>query len=80
MKPAPLYISEAEAARLLGHDVSWLRSNASALERQYGFPRVDPAIGKRHRPSIEAWAQERNSRPTRIELNDKINLGKMDAF
>lgn len=57
-----LYINETEVARMLGHEIAWLRTNAATLERQYGFPKVDPATGKRHRPSIEAWAHERNSR------------------
>ena len=56
-----LYKSEAQIARMLGHDTAWLHKNATALERQYGFPPIDPAIGKRHAPSVEQWASERTA-------------------
>lgn len=60
--PVALYVKEAEVARMLRHDITWLRKNSKILEEQYGFPKIDPAIGMRHRGSIEAWAQERNMR------------------
>lgn len=58
----PLYVNEAEAAKLLRHNISWLRSNANALEQQFGFPKIDVATGMRHRGAIEKWADERSSR------------------
>ncbi|MEQ3669683.1 hypothetical protein [Pseudophaeobacter sp.] len=62
MPPQRLYETEKEVARLLGHDVTWLRKNSNTLETQYGFPPIDAAVGMRHRESIEAWARERNTR------------------
>lgn len=62
MTDKPLYTSDRNIARMLGHDVKWLHKNATTLEDQYGFPRIDPAIGLRHIPSVEEWARERNSR------------------
>lgn len=61
--PDPIYITEKDVAKFICRGVNWLRDHAEQLERQYGFPKVDPAIGRRHRPSIEEWAAERNSRP-----------------
>lgn len=56
-----LYLSERSIAQMLGHDLKWLTANARDLERQYGFPQVDPAIGKRHAPSVVQWASDRNA-------------------
>jgi len=72
--PAPekLYVKEEEAARMLGHNVTWLRSNAETLESQYGFPKIDTAIGKRHKESIEEWARQRNLTPTQRVL-ERLN-------
>lgn len=71
----PLFKSEAQIAKMLGHDTAWLRSNAPALEEQYGFPPIDPAIGKRHAPSVERWAQERTQqlRPVRPQRRHQEN-------
>ncbi len=55
-----LFVSEAAAAKMLGRDVSWLRANAATLEVQFGFPKVDLAIGRRHKEAIEVWARGRN--------------------
>lgn len=54
-----LFISEKETALLLGASVKWLHENQGRLEEEAGFPPLDPILGKRHRPSIEAWAQAR---------------------
>ena len=62
MPIAKLYRSEKEVAALLGHRIDWLRANATKLEKQYGLPPIDPAVGMRHIPSIEEWARERNTR------------------
>tara|TARA_R110000851_G_scaffold22626_14_gene67042 strand:+ start:522 stop:761 length:240 start_codon:yes stop_codon:yes gene_type:complete len=56
-----LYLSESTIAKMLGHDTMWLTKNSDTLERQYGFPKIDPAIGKRHAPSVEQWAAVRNA-------------------
>lgn len=68
-----LYVNEREAARMLGHDVAWLRENARSLEEQFGFPKIDVAIGRRHREAIEEWSRERNiargRRPGLTETN-----------
>jgi hypothetical protein len=77
-----LFIPEREVARLLGHDMAWLRSNAPVLEASTGFPSIDPVIGMRHREAIEEWARERNVRrrsgPERLtETNQRENH---DAF
>lgn len=80
-QPSALYVREVEAARMLRHDVTWLRKNAAMLEAQYGFPKIDPATGMRHREAIEQWARERNSRQAtrspRLSENNKENF---DAF
>ncbi|MEX0303095.1 MAG: hypothetical protein AB3N24_11780 [Leisingera sp.] len=77
-----LYVSEGSVAKMLGHDVKWLRANSHNLEKQYGFPPIDPAIGKRHRESIEAWARERNTRkaPTRPGRLSTTNQENENAF
>ena len=80
-RPAPLYIKEADVARLLGHDVTWLRANASALETITGFPKVDVVIGMRHREAIEEWARERNFRKAmRQERLTETNRENPNAF
>lgn len=67
-----IYVSESTIAKMLGHDRPWLQANIETLERQFGFPKIDPAIGKRHRPSVEQWAMERNTRlrPTGQRLTE----------
>jgi hypothetical protein len=81
MSAAPLYVKEAEAARMLRHDVTWLRKNAPTLESQYGFPKIDPAVGMRHKEAIEQWARERNTRqaPRSVGLTE-ANRENVDAF
>lgn len=75
-----LYVTDAEAAVMLGRSTAWIKKNAEALETQYGFPKVDPAIGKRHRPSIEQWAKERNSRSQIIQQPTAATIGNPDEF
>lgn len=58
-----LYAPDAEIAAMLGRSKAWLYDNAENLERQFSFPRKDPAIGMRHIPSILKWAESRNARP-----------------
>lgn len=62
MPSQPLYVSEREVARLLGRAIDWLKSHRTDLEDRYGFPKVDQAIGKTHRESIEEWARKRNAK------------------
>ncbi|GLO70289.1 hypothetical protein VWZ88_12740 [Phaeobacter sp. JH20_36] len=76
MSVQSLFVKEAEVAKLLGHDVKWLRANSTTLEAQYGLPEIDPAIGLRHREAIEEWARERNtrkakSRPGRLQSTNQ---------
>lgn len=79
--PDPIYYSERQTAECLGYSVEWLRRNVHQLEQQYGFPRIDPAIGKRHAPSIEVWAQERNNRHRQIEqVKTQPATGNAHAF
>lgn len=79
--PNPLYVKEAEVAEMLRHGVGWLRKNAPALEAQYGFPKVDPATGLRHKEAIEKWARERNFRTARnLERSNHANRENTDAF
>jgi hypothetical protein len=70
-----LYLTEGEVARMLGHDTAWLRANAPTLEAVHGFPKVDCAIGKRHREAIEEWSRERNigrrRAPERLNGNNR---------
>lgn len=63
MPLASLYVSDKVAAQMLGHTIDWLRANREMLERQFGFPKVDPAVGKTHREAIEEWARQRNVEP-----------------
>lgn len=77
---APLYVSEAQIAAMLGHRIDWLRQNATMLERQYGFPPIDPVIGKRHREAVEAWARERNTRRPAPQRSTNKNQENTDAF
>jgi hypothetical protein len=75
----PLYVNESEAAKLLRHDVTWLRTNSTALERTAGFPKIDPVIGMRHREAIEEWARERNI--TRLQrVSGQPKTGNKNAF
>ncbi len=74
-----LYVNEQEAAKLLRHDVTWLRNNSNALERTAGFPKIDPVIGMRHREAIEEWARERNI--TRLNrASEQPKMGNKHAF
>lgn len=75
----PLYIADKEVARLLDRSVAWFKSNAKALESQYGFPKIDPAIGKRHRETVEKWARERNQRSEQ-QVREARNRGNLDAI
>lgn len=77
MKPEPLYVKEEEAARMLRHDVTWLRRNRAMLEDQ-GFPKIDPVVGMRHKEAIEAWARERNFR--RQERNQRLSETNQENF
>jgi len=79
----PLYIPEKQTAQLLGRSIDWFRQNRDRLEAQFGFPPVDPATGYRHRPSIEAWAEERNRRNQAIHIgqkNETALIGNYDEF
>lgn len=77
----PLYVSDREAATLLGRSVDWLRANAGTLEAVYGFPKIDPAVGKRHRPAIERWAEQRNApRPMHMTQSNPERIGNHDKF
>lgn len=53
-----LFVKEADIAKMLGRDVKWLRSNGGTLERKYGFAKIDPAIGMRHREAVEECGQQ----------------------
>lgn len=77
-----LYVKEVEVARLLGHNVTWLRSNSTDLERQYGLPKIDPAIGLRHLEAIEEWARQRNltTMTARSERLKETNQEDHNAF
>lgn len=76
----PIYKSEAQIAKMLGHDTKWLLKNRAALEAQYGFPPIDPAIGKRHAPSVERWAQERTPQLRPSAQPKSRNQENIDAF
>lgn len=75
-----LYIKEAEVAALLKHNITWLKTNINVLEREHGFPAIDPAIGHRHRGAIEAWALERNMRSRTKPKLSETNVEKFDEF
>lgn len=77
-----LFETEKEIARLLGHDVTWLRKNSSTLENQYGFPPIDPATGMRHREAVEEWARQRNVRTAKARSGrlSETNQENHNAF
>ena len=75
-----LYVSESTIAKMLGHDAAWLRKNSAVLERQYGFPTIDPAIGKRHAPSVERWASERNAVNSPARASKTKHMENLDAL
>ncbi|GGE30418.1 hypothetical protein GCM10011360_18040 [Primorskyibacter flagellatus] len=58
----PLFIKEEDVAKLLGHNITWLRQRAALLEESYGLPKIDPATQLRHREAVEVWARKRNIR------------------
>ncbi|MGC0225190.1 hypothetical protein [Pseudooceanicola nitratireducens] len=75
---APLFIKEEDVAKMLGHNVRWLRERSTLLEDQYGFPKIDPATRMRHREAVEAWARERNMRPSHSHATRKgANLNEV---
>ncbi len=83
MSVQQLFVKESDIAKMLGHDVKWLRSNSETLERQYGFPKIDPAIGMRHREAVEEWARERNARTAKARserLKETNHTENHDAF
>lgn len=75
-----LFVSEREAAEMLGHSVDWFRKNREDLERQFGFPKIDPATGKRHLPSIERWASERNNVVNGSDSAAEKRIGNLDRI
>lgn len=77
-----LYVKDAEIAKALSQPLTWLKANASMLERQFGFPRIDPAVGLRHREAVEEWARERNMRKAtaRPEWLTETNQEDQNAF
>ncbi len=78
---SPLYAPDGKIAKMLGHDTKWLRDNADVLERQYGLPPIDPAVGMRHVEAVEEWARERNMRKTeRSERLSETNQENFDAL
>lgn len=83
MPEQALFIAEKDVARMLGHDINWLRSNAKNLEDATGFPAIDPVVGKRHRESIIEWARERATRATRRpigQFQQETNQENDNAF
>ena len=83
MTEQALFVTEKDVAKMLGHDINWLRSNAKNLEEATGFPAIDPVVGKRHRESIIEWARERSQRRLSRgvgQLHRVTNQENKDAF
>jgi len=82
MPAQSLYVSDRELARMLGHAIDWLKANRDKLEQQFGFPKVDPAIGKTHREAVEEWARKRNARDpgAASERLNRDNRENLDAL
>ena len=55
---AGLFPCEAEIARRLSQDSKAWSGKAIVLERD-GFPRIDPVMGGRYWPAVEAWWNRR---------------------
>lgn len=79
---AKLYLSEREVARMLGRDLAWLKANLPTMIRQYGFPKIDTAVGRYHREAVEEWARERNVTRRRApgERLNETNRENRDAL
>ena len=65
-----LYPSEAEVARRLSQDPATWGAKAVVLERD-GLPRIDPLLGGRFWPAVEAYFQRRHG------LNSVSNAGPL---
>jgi hypothetical protein len=53
-----LFPCEAEVARRLSQELSDWQAKAPALER-HGLPRIDPLMGGRYWPAVQAWWNRR---------------------
>lgn len=73
-----IYVSDVEAAQVLGRSFTWFKQHVDRLEGQFQFPKKDTAIRLRHLPSILEWAAERNGRATQPE--QKQHRGVKGAF
>ena len=73
-----LFPSEAEIARRLSQTpVDW-SAKAKVLER-VGLPRVDPIMGGRHWPSVEAFFLRRYGL-TKVEVSQPDGAENLDAL
>jgi hypothetical protein len=75
---AGLFPSEPEIARRLSQDpVAW-RAKAAVLERD-GLPRVDPIMGGRYWPAVEAYWNKRYGLST-VEVSQPDGGENLEAL
>lgn len=66
LKEMPPYISEEDLAKeLLGERAKEWRALAKQLERDEGFPAIDPLFGRRYWPLVRAWLDRRYGVPSK---------------
>lgn len=74
---AGLFPSEAEIARRLNQDLHAWRSKAVVLERE-GMPRIDPVMGGRYWPAVEAYFNRRygiaTSSPSALDGMENLDV------
>lgn len=58
VKADGLFPCEEEVARRLSQTIEEWRAKAIVLER-HGLPRIDPVMGGRYWPAVEAWWNHR---------------------
>lgn len=74
---AGLFPSEAEIARRLSQELQSWRAKAVVLERE-GMPRIDPIMGGRYWPAVEAYFNRRygiaTSAPSALDGMENLDV------
>lgn len=74
---AGLFPSEAEIARRLSQELHTWRAKAVVLERE-GMPRIDPIMGGRYWPAVEAYFNRRygiaTSAPSALDGMENLDV------
>lgn len=74
---AGLFPPEAEIARRLSQEPQAWRAKAAVLERD-GMPKIDPIMGGRYWPAVEAYFNRRSGitplGPSALDGTEKLNV------